>query len=346
MSQYFPTPSSHKENIKVEIDLSNYSTKKDITDVTHVDTSKFALKTNLSSLKTEVDKLDIDKLITVPADLSKLSNVVKNDVVKKTVYDKLVAKVNNIDTNKFELKTNFNTKFTGLENKIPNASCLVKKTDDNTKITEIENKIPDIGGLAIKTVLTTVENKIPSISNLATKTVLTTVENKIPSISGLVKKTDYNTNITSMENILNNHNHDKYVATSEFNTLAANVFNARLAQANLITKTDFHAKLSSLNKKITANKTKHFLNDNDLSYYRGKQYFVEESGKQNYLVFLPINKYFKLNSVVNAADYVLSWQSKGLSNESIKPPTTTDNSLTPELNYYGTKTKINLLEVV
>ena len=98
--------------------------------------------------------------------------------------------------------------------------------------------------------------------------------------------------------------------------------------------------MSSLNKKITANKRKHFLNYNDLSYYRGKQYFDEGSGKQNYLVFLPINKYFNLNSVVNADDYVLSWQSKGLSNESIKPPRTTDNSLTPELNYYGTKTKI------
>ena len=122
MSQYFPTPLSHKENIKVEIELSNCATRKDVNDITHVDTSNFALKTNLSSLKTEVDKLDIDKLTTVPVDLSKLSNVVKNDVVKKTVYDELVAKVDNIDTNDFVLKTNFNTKITGLENKIPNTS--------------------------------------------------------------------------------------------------------------------------------------------------------------------------------------------------------------------------------
>ena len=77
-----------------------------------------------------------------------------------------------------------------------------------------------------------------------------------------------------------------------------------------------------------------------MSYYCGKQYFDEASSKHNYLVFLPINKYFKLSSVANAADYVLSWKSKGLSNENIKPPTTSDNSLTPELNYYGTKTKI------
>ena len=134
---------------------------------------------------------------------------------------------------------------------------------------------------------------------------MTTAENKISSISGLVKKTDYNTKITDIENILNNHNHDKYVATSEFNTLAANVFNARLAQADLITKTDFDAKLSSLNRKITPNKTKHFLNDNDLSYYRGKQYFDGGSGKQNYLVFLPINKCVKLNSAAGATDHVL-----------------------------------------
>ena len=132
---------------------------------------------------------------------------------------------------------------------------------------------------------------------------MTIVENKIPNITGFVKKTDYNTKITDIENVLNNHNHDKYVATSQFNTLAANAFNARLAQANLITKTDFDAKLSSLNRKITANKRKHFLND-DLNYYRGKQYFDEESGKQNYLVFLLMRKYFKLNSVVNT--YVLS----------------------------------------
>ena len=322
MSQYFPKPyEPFGGDINVTVDSSNYAAKDDIKNITHVDTSSFALKTNLANLKSEVDKLDVDKLTTVPVDLSKLSNVVKNDVIKKTVYDKLVAKANNINTIGLVRKTDYNTKITEIEDKIPDSSSFVKKTDYNTKVTEIEGKIPDISGLA-------------------TKTALTTIENKIPSINGLVKKTDYNTKIIDIENKLNNHNHDKYVATSEFNTLAADVFNARLAQANLITKTDFDAKLSSLNRKITANKAKHFLNDNDLSYYHGKQYFEEGSGKQNYLVFLPMGKYFKLNSVVNTADYVLSWQSKGISNESIKPPTTSDNSLTPELNYYGTKTRV------
>ena len=98
--------------------------------------------------------------------------------------------------------------------------------------------------------------------------------------------------------------------------------------------------MSSRNKKVTANKTKHFLNDNDLSYYRGKQYFDEGSSKQNYLVFLPMGKYFKLNSVAGVVDRVLTWQSKGISNESIKQPTTSDNSLNPELNYYGTKRRV------
>ena len=93
----------------------------------HADTSSFALKSNLASLKTEVDKLNINKLVPVPVDLSKLSDTVKNDVVKKTVYDKLVAKVNSIDTSVFVLKTKYDTDKTGLEKKTPDTSGLVKK---------------------------------------------------------------------------------------------------------------------------------------------------------------------------------------------------------------------------
>ena len=92
MSQYFPKLfRSFGGNINVKVDLSNYATKTDLKNITHVDTSRFTLKTNLTSLKTDVNKLDIDKLVPVPVDLSKLSDVVRN-VVKKTVYDKLVAK--------------------------------------------------------------------------------------------------------------------------------------------------------------------------------------------------------------------------------------------------------------
>ena len=128
MSEYFPKPPSDCENIKIKVDLSNYATKADIKNITHVDTSNFALKTNLANLKTEVDKLDIDKLVPIPADLSKLSNVVKKDIVKKTAYDKLVAKVNNIDASDFVLKTNYSNKITELENKMPDISNLATKT--------------------------------------------------------------------------------------------------------------------------------------------------------------------------------------------------------------------------
>ena len=139
MSQYFPLPfRSFRENINVKVDISNYATKTDIKNIPHIDTSSFALKTSLASLKTEVDKLDIDKLAQVSVDLSKLSGVVKNDVVKKAVYDKLVAKVNNIDTSDFVLKTKYNTDKTELEKKIPDVTDFVKKT----KLTELENKIP------------------------------------------------------------------------------------------------------------------------------------------------------------------------------------------------------------
>ena len=146
------------------MDLSNYATKADIKNILHVDTSSFALKTNLANLKTEVDKLDIDKLVPVPTDLSKLRDVVKNDVVKKTDYDKLVAKVDYIDTSGFVLKTKYDTGKLELENKIPDTSELVKKTDYNAKITEIEGKITDVSNLARKTALTTVENKIPNVN--------------------------------------------------------------------------------------------------------------------------------------------------------------------------------------
>ena len=88
------------------------------------------------------------------------------------------------------------------------------------------------------------------VSSLATKTALAMAKNKIPNSSSLLKKTDYNTKITEIEKKLTDHNHDKYIATPEFDTLAANVFNARLARANLVTKTHFDAKLTSVNNKL------------------------------------------------------------------------------------------------
>ena len=252
----------------------------------------------------------------VPVDLSKLSDVVKNDFVKQDVYDNLAAKVNSIDTSRLVLKTKYDTDKSELENKIPDTSGLVKGTDYDAKITDIESKIPDI-------------------SNLATKTLLTTVESKIPSVSNLVKKTDYNTKTTKIENKLNNHNHDRYITTPESNTLAPDVFNARLKQADFgEKKTDFDCKLSNLNRKITKNKTDHLLVQNefkklqifDSSYFIGKNYF-ENHGTQNYLAFQPMFKYLKRST---KTDDVIEWKSKGLVDEIIKPP---DIRPAPTLGY-------------
>ena len=131
--------------------------------------------------------------------------------------------------------------------------------------------------------------KIPDVSSLATKKALPTVENKIPSVSSLVEKTDYNAKITEIEKKLTDHNHDKYITTPEFNTLAADVFNARLKRANLVAKTDFDNSVSSLNSKIATIKTKNESIENeigklktfDLRYFIAMSHF-EEDGTQSY----------------------------------------------------------------
>ena len=283
LSQYLPKPSGNfGGNINVKVDLCNYATKTDLKNVTHVDTSDFVLKTNWASLKTEINKLDIDKLAPVPVDLIKLSDVVKNDVLKKTVFDKLAGKVNNSDTSDFVLKTKHQTDKTELEKKIPDVTDFIKKT----KLTESEKKIP--------------------------------------GVSSLVKKTNYDTKISELEKKLADHNHDKYITTPEFNTLDSDVFNARLAQANLIAQIYFDAKLSNLNRKITASKSKHLFAENelkklqtfDVSYFIGKIHF-EEDGTQNCLVFQPMYRYFKRIAGVGNSNYIYYWQSKRFSDEKI-----------------------------
>ena len=131
-SQYFPPYENYSNNIKVQLDLTNYATKDYVKIITHFDVSSYASKTNLAALKTEVDKIDTDKLKTVPDDLAKLSNVVKNDVVKKTTYNTLKNKVDTIDTSGFVTRTKFTTDTNALDDKID----------------KIEKKKPDISGLA------------------------------------------------------------------------------------------------------------------------------------------------------------------------------------------------------
>ena len=126
----------------------------------------------------------------------------------------------------------------------------------------------------------------------------------------------------------------------EFNKLAADVFNARIAQANLITKTDFDAKLSSHNRKITTNKSKHLLVENELnklrtfdsSYFHGKNYF-DEDGNQNYYIFKPISKYLKV-AYVNDIIYVSSWKSKELNGAEIESIKRNNYSLNQRMDHY------------
>ena len=223
MSQYFPPYNNSGEKIKIELDLSNYATKKDIKHITHVDASSYALKTNLAPLKTEVDKIDTDKLKIVPDDLAKLSNVVKNDVVKKTTYNTLKNKVDAIDTSGFLTRTRFTTdtnalddKIDKVEKKIPDISGLATKSSVTRLITEQEDytdkfkkKIPDISGLASKTELADVENKIPDVSSLVTASLLTAAENKIPDIISLIAKTDFDAKLKNIsDRVTNNKSKD------------------------------------------------------------------------------------------------------------------------------------------
>ena len=129
--------------------------------------------------------IDIDKLKPVPNDLAKLSNVVKNDVVKKTTYNTLKNKVDAIDTSGFVIRTKFTTDTNALATKSSVTHLITEQVDCTDKV---KKKIPDISGLASKTELTDVENKIPDVSSLATAPALTAVENKIPDITSLITK--------------------------------------------------------------------------------------------------------------------------------------------------------------
>ena len=174
MRQHFPKRyEPFGGDINVKVDLQNYLIQKMQQELIHLIQEQNLIFT---SLKAAVYKIDVDKLYAVPVDLSKLSNVVKNEIVRKTVYDKLVAKVNNIDISGFVLKTKHDAdksdlerKISDADKKIPDTSELFRKTDYNVKITEIEGKIPNISSLATAYTLTVVENKIPDVSNLVKK---------------------------------------------------------------------------------------------------------------------------------------------------------------------------------
>ena len=208
-----------------------------VKNISHVHTSRFALKSNLASLKTKVNKLGIDELVPVPVYLSKLSDVVKNHINKKIVHDKLLEKVNNINTSGFVLNTKYDTDKSELQKKIPDTSGLVKNTDYGAKI-KWNKKIPTISGLATNFSLTAVENKTSSLL----------VWLKKPTITQKSVKLKRKLLIIIMKNIL-------ILLTLEFDKLSAEVFDARLAQANSVTKVlmiNLKWKIKKINKKKNA----------------------------------------------------------------------------------------------
>ena len=220
-----------------KIDLANLKS-----DVDKLDIDKLKnLPTNLSNLQSKVDKLD-DKLVPVPVDLSKLSDVVENVVVKKDVYD---VKIKNV------------------EDKIPDITKLATKTTLNAKINEVKGEIPNITNLVTTSGLNANINEviggIPNITNLVTTSALTAVENKIPIVRNLAKKTNYNTKISEIEKKITDHNHDKYITTPEFNKFIAEIFDLRSKRANLAIKNDIanFVKNTSFDRKlktVTSNK--------------------------------------------------------------------------------------------
>ena len=211
MSTYYPPYKSSSNNIKVELDLTNYATKTDLKNITHTDMSSFASKTNLSALKTEVDQIDIDKLKTVPDDLAKLSNVVKNEVVKKTDF----SADNYVTRTKFSTDTNsLDDKIDKVDKKNPDVSGLATKSSVTILIKNLDDRIDKlkINDYAKKTSLTNymltntfnskstkLENKMKDADIIA-KNAVTKANSVKSNLNDYAKKTDVANDITAIKN--------------------------------------------------------------------------------------------------------------------------------------------------
>ena len=316
---YYPPYKSSSNNIKVALDLTNYATKTDLKNITHVDASSFASKTNLAALKTEVDKIDIDKLKTAPVDLAKLSNAVENDLVKKTVYNTKVTsietqiagltkntvdnladttKLKGIDTNSFVLKTKLASDVTTLENKIDT----------------VDKKMPDICGLATKTSLnaylqtstfnskvTEVENKI-KYADIIAKSANTKVNTIRSDLTGYAKKADVATDITAIKN--------DYVTnaslTSQLNDLKSQHIATEVTGIDNKTKNNA-SDILTLENKLTQEKNTINENERELSIFRGFFFYLQ----QNHLVYE-----CKVDSFTFNNKKILKWKSAGIFNYS------------------------------
>ena len=316
---YYPPYKSSSNNVKVELDLTNYPTKTDLKNITHVDVSSFASKTNLAALKTEVDKIDADKLQTTPTDLAKLTNAVEHNVVKKTDYNTKVTsieaqvarltkntvdnladitKLKAIDTNSFVTRSKFSADTNALDDKIDG----------------VEKKIPDISGLATKTSLnsylqtstfnskvTEVESKIKDADIIA-KSANTKVNTIRSNLTAYAKKADLATDITATENdyVTNaslssqlNDSKSQHIATevtSIDNTTKKNASDILALENNLTQKGD------------TINE-----NERELKIFRSFFFYLQK----NHLVYECKVGSFKINN-----KKISKWESTGVFNSS------------------------------
>ena len=319
MSTYYPPYKSSSNNITVELDLANYATKDDVKNITHVDVSSFASKTNLTALKTEVDKIDEYELKTVPVDLAKLSYVVNNDIVKKTDY---------------------NTKVTSIESQI---AGVTKSTLDNlANITKL--KAVDTSNFVLKTklvsdvntlekIIDTVNKKISGISGLATKTSLTshlqtaTFNSKVTEVENKIKATDIiaksaNTKANTIRSDLTGYAKKADVATDITSIKSDYVTNASLtSQLNDLKSQHIATEVTTIDNKTKKNATdilalknklqqkEDTINENErsLSIFRGFFFYLQ----QNHLVYE-----CKVNLFIFNNKKILKWKTTGIFNYS------------------------------
>ena len=316
---YYPPYKISSNNIKVELDLTNYATKTDLNNIAHVDNSSFASKTNLAALKTEVDKIDIDKSKTAPTDLAKLTNAVEKDLVEKTVcntkvtsiksqiagltkntIDNLadITKLKAIDTNSFVLKTKLASDIITLENKIDT----------------VDKKIPDISGLATKTSLTSylqistfnskvteVENKIKAADIIA-KSANTKANTIRSDLTAYAKKANVATDITAIKN--------DYVTNasliSQLNDLKSE--HTATEVTGIDNKTEKIASdILALENKLTQKEDTINKNERGLSFNRGFFFYMDQS----YLVYD-----CKMGSFQFTGSKISTWKSTGIFNYS------------------------------
>ena len=314
---YYPPYKSSCNNIKVELDLSNYATKNDLKNITHVDVSSFASKTNLAALKTEVDEIDTYKLKTAPTDLAKLTNAIENDLVKKTVYNTKVTsietqiagltknivdnladiiKLKAIDNNSFVTRTKFSADTNALDDKIDG----------------VEKKIPDISGLATKTSLnsslqtstfnskvTKVESKIKDADIIA-KSANTKANTIRSNLTSYATKADVATDITAIKN--------DYVTNASLSSQLNDVKSQHIATE--VTGIDNKTKKNATDILALENKLKQkedTINENErgLSFNRGFFSYIDQS----YLVYG-----CKMGSFQFTNGKISTWKSTGIFN--------------------------------